>query len=153
MGVGAGFRSVVWQLRPLAVVLLLEPLAACRAQENVVNTEGAQCQALTGQYVSTAIIVATDGSGCDKAKPRTVDRISFDDQGAMISPADPIVVCSTRQDGCSISIACDALGIRAEFDGQIGEDAQTVVGQATVKHMYEGCRSIVYDVQVVRRTP
>jgi hypothetical protein len=152
MGVRAGFRSVVWQLRPLAVALLLEPLAGCRAQENVVNT-GEQCQALTGQYVSTATIVATDGSGCDKAKQRTVDRISFDDQGAMISPADPIIVCTTRQDNCAISIACDALGIRAEFDGQIGEDASTVVGQATVKHMYEGCRSIVYDVNVVRRTP
>lgn len=152
MDVGAGFRSVVSRFRPFAVVLLLEPLGGCRAPENVVNT-GEQCQALTGQYVSTATIVATDGSTCSRAKQRTVDRLNFDDQGALISPADPIIVCSTRQDGCTITIACDALGIKAEFQGQIGEDAATVLGQATVKHMYEGCRSIVYDVEVVRRTP
>jgi hypothetical protein len=146
MGVGAGVRSVI------VLSILAAPLAACRVEPNVVKTSE-QCAALTGQYVSTATIVATDGSGCNKAKQRTVDRLNFDSQGALISPADPIIVCTTRQDNCNLNIACDALGIIAVFDGQIGEDAATVIGQATVKHMYEGCRSIVYDVEVVRRTP
>lgn len=132
--------------------MFFAPLAGCRPPENVVETRE-ECSALSGQYVSTATIVATDGATCGKAKQRTVDRLNFDSQGALISPADPIIVCSTKQDGCSINIACDALGIRAEFEGQIGEDASTVLGQATVRHMYEGCRSIVYDVEVVRRTP
>ena len=142
---GAGFRNAV-------LLFVVTPLFGCRVEPNEVIT-GEQCSALTGQYVSTATIVATDGSGCSRAKQRTVDRIAFDDSGAMLSPAEPIIVCTTKQDNCSISISCDALGIIAVFDGQIGEDAASVVGQATVKHMYEGCRSIIYDVSVVRRTP
>ena len=136
----------------IAVAVAAMSSSGCRGPAFV--KAGVGCPIATGSYLSDASLVSSDGT-CPRAKAHSFDHLSFDAQGAFVSPAAAILSCTTRQLGCALQVDCSALvlAVRLKFEGSLSEDAEALAGVATLSDPDPGCRSIVYDVEAERQAP
>jgi hypothetical protein len=111
-----------------------------------------RCSALSGPFIAWLTLMHTDGT-CSEAPMLKSEVLKFD-EGALESPIQGVIDCSTQQNDCTLAVQCHMVGNGGQltFDGTLQPDGGEVDGRAVFAKVYSDCPSATYSVRAWPKT-